>query len=710
MFMLKRIVGWALVIAMTAAIAVGGTMAYLTDTDEDVNVMTLGNVKIDQLEYERVDTETKDEAADVQKFHDNKPLFPAVTEDGFDYTPGDSLVDWGQIGKDGYTSEIWDPEKITNEVDKMVFVKNKGTYDAYVRTWFAFEAGNYTTLEAFRKMVHLNLNTNEEAVEWSWILEPVTIGESTYFVAAATYLDVLKPGQLTEISLSQIALDGSATNEDVLAFGDTYQALVYTQAIQNEGFANAGEALDDGFGKVIPENIPWENDSSIRGIDLRTALHHLNGNTANVITAKVTNIIFAKNSEYPDIIENYEGTLVDVEQDEDVYAYYVPNGNNYDVYFLADGPVYAPKNSSELCRNMFALQTVDTHNFKVDRTQSMLRMFQNCSKLVEIDTSHWNVSNVTDLGRTFQACTILPYLDVSNWDTSNVTNLYCTFGGSEKINGLEVGGWDTSKVTNMEYTFWHCYSLEYLDLADWDVGNVTHFTDLFAGRQNMGNMKLVPEVENWDMSSAVSIRDMFYGCAKIEHLDLSKWDVRNLKDMRHTFADCFGLKSVDFTGWDTPCLENLDGTFNDCVSLQKLDMSMFTTDNVYTMCQMFEGCASLKTIEGMDRWNTANVTDMSEMFNSNSRGMSLEYVDFSTFDTSKLKVTFSMFAGCGQLHTVYVGDGWDLSGVTSSGGMFSGCGKLVGGNGTTTAGKATDKTFACVDTPETPGFLTYKEN
>ena len=144
--------------------------------------------------------------------------------------------------------------------------------------------------------------------------------------------------------------------------------------------------------------------------------------------------------------------------------------------------------------------------------------------------------------------------------------------------------------------------------------------------------------------------------------------------------------------------------------LQKLDMSMFTTDNVYTMCQMFEGCASLKTIEGMDRWNTANVTDMSEMFNSNSRGMSLEYVDFSTFDTSKLKVTFSMFAGCGQLHTVYVGDGWDLSGVTSSGGMFSGCGKLVGGNGTTTAGKATDKTFACVDTPETPGFLTYKEN
>ena len=705
---MKKIVSWLLVIAMTAAIAVGGTMAYLTDTDEDVNVMTVGKVKIDQLEYERIDTETADDAAQVQKFHDNKPLYPAVTGDGFDYTPGDSHVDWAQIGKDGYTSDIWDPTQITNEVDKMVFVKNKGDYDAYVRTWFAFEAGNYTTLDEFLNMVHLNLNTNEEAVEWSWILEPVTIGESTYFVAAATYLNALKPGELTEISLSQIALDGSATNEDVLAFGDTYQVLVKSQAIQAEGFANAGEAVDEGFGKVIVENIPWDNDSPVRGIDLRTALHHLNGDTTKVITSKVTNIIFAKNSEHPEIIENYEGTLVDVEQDEDVYAYYVPNGSNYDVYLLADGPVYSPKNSAELCRDMSALQTVDTHNFDVSRTEIMLRMFQNCSKLVQMDTSHWDTSKVTDMGRLFQGCTILPYVDVSNWDTSNVTNMYCTFGGCENINGLEVGGWETSNVINMEYTFWHCYTLEYLDLGDWDVGNVTVFTDMFAGKHNWGNMKLVPEVENWDMSSAVSIRDMFYGCANIEHLDLSKWDVSNLKDMRHTFADCFGLKTVSFAGWNTPNLENLDGTFNDCISIDNLDLSSWNTSKVSTMAQLFEGCRSLKTIIGMDTWDTSSLWECEEMFNSNSRGMSIEVVDLSSFDTSKLIETYSMFNGCSNLKTVYVGDGWDLSNATNHWGMFSGCGNLVGGNGTTTADKAVDKTFACVDTEQTPGFLTYK--
>ena len=44
---MKKVLAWVLTLAMTAALAVGGTLAYLTDTDEDVNVMTLGKVKID---------------------------------------------------------------------------------------------------------------------------------------------------------------------------------------------------------------------------------------------------------------------------------------------------------------------------------------------------------------------------------------------------------------------------------------------------------------------------------------------------------------------------------------------------------------------------------------------------------------------------------------------------------------------------------------
>lgn len=55
---MKKVIAWLLVLALTATISIGATLAYLTDTEEDVNVMTLGKVKIEQLEYERVDEET----------------------------------------------------------------------------------------------------------------------------------------------------------------------------------------------------------------------------------------------------------------------------------------------------------------------------------------------------------------------------------------------------------------------------------------------------------------------------------------------------------------------------------------------------------------------------------------------------------------------------------------------------------------------------
>ena len=287
---MKKALALVLAIALTAAVAVGGTLAYLTDTDEDVNVMTIGKVKIDQLEFERIDTKTADQNATVQEFHDNKPLLPAVVDKNFDWNPGDSYVDWEQIGKDDYTSDIWDPSKINNEVDKMVFVKNKGDYDAYVRSVFAFEAGKYTTLDEFNVKVHLNLNKTDWT--WEWEPTPVKIGESTYFVATATYNKVLAPGALTEISLSQIALDSSATNEDVEAFGETYQVLVKTQGIQADGFDGPNAALNEGFLEISENNIPWKNDSPIRGIDLRTALHYENGNAAKKITGTVTNVVF----------------------------------------------------------------------------------------------------------------------------------------------------------------------------------------------------------------------------------------------------------------------------------------------------------------------------------------------------------------------------------------------------------------------------------
>ena len=50
--MKKKIVAFMLVIAMVAIAAISGTLAYFTDTDSAINVMTVGNVDIEQIEQD----------------------------------------------------------------------------------------------------------------------------------------------------------------------------------------------------------------------------------------------------------------------------------------------------------------------------------------------------------------------------------------------------------------------------------------------------------------------------------------------------------------------------------------------------------------------------------------------------------------------------------------------------------------------------------
>ena len=77
----------------------------------------------------------------------------------------------------------------------------------------------------------------------------------------ATYNKSLKPGETTAPSLLQFALNRYATNEEVNSFGDTHEILVFSQAVQTQGFDDPEQALVAAFGQVITEpkakNNPW---------------------------------------------------------------------------------------------------------------------------------------------------------------------------------------------------------------------------------------------------------------------------------------------------------------------------------------------------------------------------------------------------------------------------------------------------------------------
>ena len=730
---MKKVLAWLLVLALTAAISIGATLAYLTDTDEDVNVMTLGKVKIDQLEYERIDDETANEKAEVQEFHDNKPLLPAVTDKNFDYTPGDTEVDWTQIGKDGYTTEIWNPENINNEVDKMVFVKNKGNYDAFVRTVFAFEAGNYETLDQFRSMVHLNLNQKD--FDWTWVELPVEIpnaegGTTKYFVATATYKDILKPGALTEISLSQIALDKTATNADVEAFGDTYQILVKSQAIQADGFENPVAALNDGFEVISENNVPWVSDTPVAGATVYNAIHYLNADVNGTrITTNVKSLTFGLTENYPEIADQYDAVLVDVEQDVPVYAYYVPNGANYDVYFLANDDIYMPKDSSSLMIDMTALTTVNTENLNTSRVENMNKLFRKCSNLTTLNTTGWDTSKVTDMGQIFYQCSSLQSIPgLEDWDTSSNTSLRGTFRQCGIKGDVDLSGWDASNVTDMTQAFYNCTNITSLNISGWNADKVTvapyfasacsnlksvyatgagfdSLTDVSymffncikltevvgSGTWNFDNVTTTfamfeydaaltaLDVTNWGLSSLNDAKFMFDKCTALKTLTGEEnWTLDSLVQATQMFMNCNALTALDSEGWGMGKAENLYLAFGNCNNMEYIQTGSWDTGSFVDLTGTFQHCYKLTTID-VSNWNTSNVTSMWGTFNASTN---LEELDVSKWDVSKVTKFTMMFQGNGsnkgdmKIKKLDVSN-WKPVSAVEMGHMFYGCAQLT---------------------------------
>ena len=246
-----------LTLVLSLALATGGTLAYLSDTDADVNTMTLGNVHIEQIEQER------DENGDLTSFTQGQPAYPAV---------GEIVWDDEGVNVNGTEYQVFD-ENLRNVIDKIVTVKNTGKSPAYVRTIIAIEAPDGDP----KDLIHVNFNP-DGLTRTPWT--PIEIDGVDYVLSVFTYTEPLLPGEISAPSLMQVFLGSEATNEDVSLFGDTWEIFVVSQAIQTAGFESAEEALQTGFGPVSAQSHPWmdgeEGDQQPDELPRPGAIHDYN--------------------------------------------------------------------------------------------------------------------------------------------------------------------------------------------------------------------------------------------------------------------------------------------------------------------------------------------------------------------------------------------------------------------------------------------------
>ena len=241
----RKILSLALTLCMVAILAVGGTLAYFTDTEAKTNVFTVGNVNITLNEIFTPDTDTdNDGVADAAK------LFPGV------------------------------------DVTKEVTVTNdKNSEQAYVRVHLAFPAildsGSEDQPEyaSYNNTLHWNfLKASYEDGKWNygtsidaaqypgnggeWNCYTTTINEIPYNVYVVTYETALNAEETTSVpALTKVYLDTKVTNEGIneitKALGGEIKVYVAAEGTQTEGFTDAFDALNTSFGVPGEYTVNW---------------------------------------------------------------------------------------------------------------------------------------------------------------------------------------------------------------------------------------------------------------------------------------------------------------------------------------------------------------------------------------------------------------------------------------------------------------------
>lgn len=321
---MKRILAMVLSVAIIASLAIGGTVAYFTDSDAATNVFTVGNVKIKLLEQQR-------DGSSLKNFEQNKnlmPIVPDLNDDGEVVTKRDTL---GMNTAQNYQ-------------DKIVRVENTGKSEAWVRIFVAVPAALENEVDS---KVALHWDTGENFVENSTggsnyttefgeakFINKQTFANVEYNIYCFTRQTPLQPEQTTAAALVGFYLDknvdydgvdqyyyiGSKENKDnritVKGVGakdenggyyapfDVSKGVlipVCAEAVQAAGFDTPDAAFKSAFeaGKTDPYD-PWSAGNAViklpgaaqTAAEFKTALSGLKGATGEYTITLNPNMVY----------------------------------------------------------------------------------------------------------------------------------------------------------------------------------------------------------------------------------------------------------------------------------------------------------------------------------------------------------------------------------------------------------------------------------
>ena len=323
--------------------------------------------------------------------------------------------------------------------------------------------------------------------------------------------------------------------------------------------------------------------------------------------------------------------------------------------------------------------------------------------------------------------------------TESVTNMFGMFFGCEALQSLDISLLNTGNVGDMEEMFACCSSLESLDLSNnsFDFGKLNNTIKMLGDCNALSTLILpkyfpiadaqlsdpptnTPYTGYWIKDGDTSTH---YKTSQIEALSGTSdvcgtwtWETNTIPagghgvyavvgqddygDELHTLTFCVGTLEADGVHRDaggepvvgsayyTDFLNlNADGGDHDYApwtpdySFQSGIQKVVFLDEIAptSTARWFSNMPYLSVVEGLDKLNTSNVTNMSHMFGHDKSPMTkyrLKSLDVSHFDTHNVTNMYRMFGNCAALTELDV-SGFDTSNVENMVDMFECCEDLV---------------------------------
>ena len=170
---------------------------------------------------------------------------------------------------------------------------------------------------------------------------------------------------------------------------------------------------------------------------------------------------------------------------------------------------------------------------------------------------------------------------------------------------------------------------------------------------------------------------MFAGLGGVEKIDMDGINTSRVKNMSYMFHSGSGFyKEINLASFDTSNVEDMSYMFATIkkkimINIDPIDFSRFNTSKVKNMEGMFSG--SFLPSLNIKNFDTSNVKNMEQMFNGLKNVRNL---DLSDWNVKKVNNIQAIFTGSNQLQSLNL-SGWQMDSVTSMYSMFGGLTNLT---------------------------------